>query len=156
MNMRKNYVRTRDWKEMRRFRALELKRAGWTHAEVAEALGVTEMAVSKWMKAVREEGKAGLQSCPAKGATPKLSKAKLALLPELLAEGAEAYGFRGAVWTCARVAKVIEWKLGVSYHKDMSHVYSRDWNGHRKSLPCAIVGVMKKRSPIGGMMSGRG
>src|ERR671914_2608701 len=98
MNMRKNYVRTRAWKEMRRFRALELKRAGWTQAEVAEALGVTEMAVSKWMKAVREEGKAGLQSCPAKGATPKLPKAKLAL-PELLAEGAEAYGFRGAVWT---------------------------------------------------------
>lgn len=103
---------------MRRFRALELKRAGWTHAEVAEALGVTEMAVSKWMKAVREEDKAGLQSCPAKGATPKLSKAKLALLPELLAKGAEAYGFRGAVWTCARVAKMIEWEFGVSYHKD--------------------------------------
>ncbi len=103
---------------MRRFRALELKRAGWTQAEVAEALGVTEMAVSKGMKAVREEGKAGLQSCPAKGATPKLSKAKLALLPELLAEGAESYGFRGAVWTCARVAKVIEWEFGVSYHKD--------------------------------------
>jgi transposase len=116
--MRKIFIRTRDWKEMRRFRALELKRAGWTHAEVAEALGVTEMAVSKWMKAVREEGKAGLQSCPAKGATPKLSKAKLALLPELLAEGAEAYGFRGAVWTCARVAKVIECEFGVSYHKD--------------------------------------
>jgi transposase len=35
-----------------------------------------------------------------------------------LAEGAEAYGFRGAVWTCARVAKVIEWEFGVSYHKD--------------------------------------
>lgn len=103
---------------MRRFRALELKRAGWTHAEVAEALGVTEMAVSKWMKAVREEDKAGLQSCPAKGATPKLSKAKLALLPELLAKGAEAYGFRGAVWTGARVAKMIEWEFGVSYHKD--------------------------------------
>src|ERR671915_2580153 len=118
MNMRKIFIRTRDWKEMRRFRALELKRAGWTQAEVAEALGVTEMAVSKWMKAVREEGKAGLQSCPAQGATPKLSKAKLALLPELLAEGAEAYGFRGVVWTCARVAKVIEYEFGVSYHKD--------------------------------------
>lgn len=141
---------------MRRFRALELKRAGWTHAEVAEALGVTEMAVSKWMKAVREEGKAGLQSCPAKGATPQLSKAKLALLPELLAEGAEAYGFRGAVWTCARVAKVISGSLACPIIRTMSHGYSRNWSGHRKSLPCAIVGMMKKRSPTGGMMSGRG
>lgn len=116
--MSKKLVRTPDWKEIRRFRALELKRAGWTHAEVTEALGVTKMAVSKWMKAVHEEGKAGLQSCPAKGATPKLSKAKLALLPALLAPGAEAYGFRGALWSCARVAKVIEWEFGVSYHKD--------------------------------------
>ena len=47
MNMRKNYVRTRDWKEMRRFRALELKRAGWTYVEVAEAFGVIKMAISK-------------------------------------------------------------------------------------------------------------
>jgi hypothetical protein len=39
--------------------------------------------------------------------------------------------------------------------RTMSHVYSRNWNGHRKSLPCAIVGAMKKRSPTGGMMSGR-
>jgi transposase len=83
---------------MRRFRALELKRAGWTHAEVAEALGVTEMAVSKWMKAVREEGKAGLQSCPATGATPKLSKAKLALLPELLDLCPGGQGDRVRVW----------------------------------------------------------
>ena len=116
--MSNNLVRTPDWKQMRRFRALELKREGWTHAEVAEALGVTKMAVSKWMKAVHEKGEAGLHARPHKGATPKLSKAELAGLPELLAEGAETYGFRGAVWTCARVARVIEWEFGVSYHKD--------------------------------------
>ena len=32
--------------------------------------------------------------------------------------GAEAYGFRGQVWTCARVAQVIEEEFGVRYHKD--------------------------------------
>ena len=134
--MSKNLVRIPDWKEMRRYRALELKRAGWTHAEVAEALGVTKMAVSKWMKAVHEEGEAGLQSHPAKGATPKLSKAKLALLPELLAQGAEAYGFGGAVWTCARVAKVIEWEFGVSYHKDhVSRLLKElDWTPQRPAV----------------------
>ena len=36
-----------DWKEQRRWRALELKRDGWTHEEVAEALGVTKGAVSQ-------------------------------------------------------------------------------------------------------------
>jgi predicted ArsR family transcriptional regulator len=49
-----------DWKEKRRYRALELKRADWTHEDVTDALGVSTRAVSRWMKAVREEGKAGL------------------------------------------------------------------------------------------------
>lgn len=70
------------------------------------------------MKVVREEGKAGLQAHPQPGAIPKLAAEELALLPALLAIGAEAYGFRGEVWTCARIARVIEWEFGVSYHQD--------------------------------------
>jgi transposase len=37
--------------------------------------------------------------------------------PEFLWHGAEAYGFRGEVWTRARVAQVIEEEFGVHYHK---------------------------------------
>jgi predicted transcriptional regulator len=39
-------TRTPDWKEMRRWRALELKRDGWTQQEIADVLGVTKVAVS--------------------------------------------------------------------------------------------------------------
>ena len=116
--MNKKHTRTVDWKEQRRYRALELKHAGWTHEEIAEALDISRRAVKQWMKIVREEGKAGLQAHPHPGATPKLAAEDLALLPELLAPGAEAYGFRGEVWTCARIARVIEWEFGVLYHKD--------------------------------------
>jgi transposase len=116
--MNTKQIHISDWKEKRRYRALELKRAGWTHEEIADALGVSERAVSRWMKAVREEGKAGLEGRPHVGALPKLSPADLPLLPGLLAEGAEAYGFRGEVWTCARVATVIKREFGVSYHKN--------------------------------------
>jgi transposase len=41
----------------------------------------------------------------------------LRLIPDFLWHGAEAYGFRGDVWICARVAWVIEQEFGVSYHQ---------------------------------------
>jgi len=37
-------------------------------------------------------------------------------LPSLLEQGAEAHGFRGAVWTTQRVAVLIKKQFGVSYH----------------------------------------
>jgi transposase len=40
----------------------------------------------------------------------------VAQLPEVLARGAEAFGFRGQVWTTKRVAEVIQRDFGVSYH----------------------------------------
>ena len=105
-----------DWREGRRLRAFELKERGWKQTEIAEALGVTEGAVSQWMKRVREEGVEGLRHKPPPGATPRLSEDERAKLPELLAQGAEAHGFRGEVWTCERVATVIRREFGVSYH----------------------------------------
>lgn len=47
----------------------------------------------------------------------KLPAAQLSLIPELLSHGAEAYGFRGQLWTCARVAEVIREEFGIRYHK---------------------------------------
>src|SRR5918911_1417365 len=52
------------------------------------------------------------------GHPPKLSAAQKRLIPDFLWHGPEAYGFRGQVWTCARIARVIEEEFGVRYHKD--------------------------------------
>jgi hypothetical protein len=43
-----------DWREARRSRAWELKQKGWEQCDIAEALGVTDGAVSQWVKRVRE------------------------------------------------------------------------------------------------------
>jgi len=106
-----------DWQEARRWRALVLKQQGWKQQQIAEALGVSKGAVSQWMTLVREQGAKGLRTRPRSGAPCRLFPDELELLPVLLAEGAEAYGFRGAVWTCARIAKLIEWVFGVGYHR---------------------------------------
>src|SRR5215218_1898445 len=63
-----------NWREGRRLRAFELKEQGWKQKEIAQALGVTEGAVSQWMKRAREQGVEGLRHNPPPGATPRLSE----------------------------------------------------------------------------------
>ena len=106
-----------DWREWRRFRALQLKEQGWYQRHIAAALGVSEDAVSRWLVRARDGGPEALRSRASPGRPPKLSSAQKRLIPEFLWHGAEAYGFRGQVWTCARIARAIEEEFGVRYHK---------------------------------------
>jgi len=106
--------------EARRFRAWELKQQGWKQSLIAKALGVTPGAVSQWLKRAREEGVGGLRRRLGGGAPRRLKTEERAKLPQLLARGAEAYGFQGEVWTRGRVAEVIWREFGVRY--DPSHV----------------------------------
>jgi transposase len=106
--------------EARRFRAWELKQLGWKQNAIAEALGVTPGAVSQWLNRAREEGVESLRRRVSGGPPPRLTEAQRAQLPQLLAQGVEAYGFLGEVWTRARVAEVIRREFGVTY--DVSHV----------------------------------
>lgn len=105
-------------REWRRLRAVELDELGWLEVDIAEALGVNKGTVSRWLAVANTGGPEALLSHPSAGCPPKLTAAQRTMLPELLWHGAEAYGFRGDVWTCARIARVIRWEFGVSYHKD--------------------------------------
>ena len=96
---------------------MHLAQRGWSQRDIAEALGVARMSVSRWLTRARHGGPDALRAHPSPGAPPKLSAAQKALIPEFLWHGAEAYGFRGEVWTCARIAQVIEEEFGVRYHK---------------------------------------
>src|SRR5579863_3860077 len=105
-----------DWLEGRRLQAWKLLQAGWRQGDVAEAVGVTKGAVSQWVKRAREGGVDALRRHPASGARSKLNPDQIAELPSVLAQGAEAYGFRGKVWTHPRISAVIKQKFGVKYH----------------------------------------
>jgi transposase len=96
--------------------AMELTTQGWAPQAIATAFGVTAAAVSKWLAAWRYGGVAALRSRPSPGRPARLASEQKRLIPDLLSHGAEAYGFRGEVWTCARIAKVIEWEFAVRYH----------------------------------------
>lgn len=98
-------------------RAWELSRGGWTQADIAAALGVGRPSVSRWLAAAEEGGPDALRSRLRPGPAGKLLPGQRYLIADFLWHGAEAYGFRGDVWTCERVAKVIFEEFGISYHK---------------------------------------
>src|SRR5262245_18743727 len=106
-----------DWREWRRLRAVHLKQQGWSQRDIAEALGVTEATVSRWLARAGAGGPEALFTRHSPGHPPKLTPAQKRLIPDFLGHGPEAYGFRGEVWTCARVAQVIAEEFGVRYHK---------------------------------------
>jgi transposase len=107
-----------DWREWRRLRALQLKEQGRGQRDIADALGVREETLSRWLARARDGGPEALHRRCSPGHPPKLTAAQKRQIPEFLWHGAEAYGFRGQVWTCARIALVIKEEFGVSYHKD--------------------------------------
>jgi transposase len=96
---------------------LDLDRQGWSQRDIAAALDVSEAAVSTWLARARDHGPEALRARPAPGHPAKLSPDQRRSIPESLGHGPEAYGFRGQVWTGARVARVIELEFGVRYHK---------------------------------------
>ena len=126
MGREKKAATGRAWQEKRRERAYELAQQGWLQKDIAEAFGVSKGAVSKWLRKAREGGPEALKSQPTPGGPSKLGIEQMARLPEILARGADAYGYRGARWTRARIQQVIEEVFGVSYHVDhMSYLMSK-------------------------------
>ena len=103
--------------EWRRMQAWRLKQAGWKQHDIAIALGVTKGAVSQWITRGRRKGEEALRNHPSAGRPARLGVKQRALIADCLWHGAESYGFRGEVWTCARVARVLAEEFDVGYSR---------------------------------------
>lgn len=110
-------ARTRDFEalEQRRYKAATLLRQGVWPAEVARRLGVSRQSVSRWAKALAEQGRQGLQRAKRAGRPPTLTAADLKRVVRALKAGPEAQGYATGLWTLPRVAKLIETACGVRF-----------------------------------------
>jgi transposase len=81
-------------------------------------LGVDRRSVRRWNASYRAQGLRGLSMKPAAGRPTKLDAKERKKLDAILLKGAIAAGFPTDLWTCPRVAQVIEARFGVSYHVD--------------------------------------
>lgn len=105
--------------ERRRRRAVALVDAGESPSVVARILGVARSSLRRWRRLARQPD--GLAAKPALGPKPRLTTAQLSALEALLKVGAVAHGWPNELWTCKRVAVVIQSYFGVRYHP--AHVY---------------------------------
>ncbi|MGH8650000.1 MAG: IS630 family transposase [Burkholderiales bacterium] len=104
--------------EHRRVRALALLREGLRPVEVARRVGADRRSVRRWKAAARTQGEAGVRARPASGRPPKLQAKHRTKLEALLLKGAQAAGYHTDLWTCPRVAEMIERRFRVRYHVD--------------------------------------
>lgn len=125
--------------EWRRKRALVLLDEGRSLNEVGRIIGCAPSSVMRWRDRRRKGGAEALKVRFSPGRTPKLSAKQKKKLEKILLAGPLAFGYRTDLWTCARVAEVIERNFGVSYHPD--HVgkllHQMGWS-HRKPEKRAI------------------
>jgi transposase len=89
--------------------------------EVARLLEVAPSSVARWKQAQKRGGKRALQAKPHAGPKPRLSAAQQRQLVATLGAGPRAAGYATELWTCPRVAQVIQHRFGVHYHP--AHVW---------------------------------
>src|SRR5215813_12136480 len=107
--------------EKRRFEAVKLFEKDFNNSEIGRRLKVSNQTVSRWRKEHQEGGDVALRRAGRAGRLPCLNAADKARLVELLHQGPEALGYETPLWTCARVAHLIEDEFGVRYHR--GHVW---------------------------------
>jgi transposase len=109
----------RDFKglERRRFEAVRLLEKGdLNQSEVARRVHVCRQTVSRWADEFRTGGREALKRAGRAGRKAALTEADRKRIEELLLQGPEKLGYETPLWTCARVAHLIEDEFGVEYH----------------------------------------
>lgn len=102
--------------ERRRFQALRLLERGLSQSDVGRRLRVGQQSVSRWEQQAAQGGRQALRRAGRAGRKPQLNQGQYGRLRELLLEGPHAYGYSTPLWTCQRVARLIEDEFGVAYH----------------------------------------
>lgn len=104
--------------EQRRQRAISLLQEGYQPVDVANMLSVERRSVRRWKAAHHEEGERGIRARKASGRPPKLRGNDFRKLERALLKGSKKAGFPTDLWTCPRVAQLIQSLFGVRYHVD--------------------------------------
>jgi len=102
--------------ERRRMRAARLLKQHISEAEVARRVGAHRQSVNRWARQLAAGGTAALKKVGWAGRKPALTDADRARIVAGLKRGPEALGYETPLWSCWRVADLIERECGVQYN----------------------------------------
>lgn len=111
-------IGTAEQLEARRMRAVQLLRQKNTLSEVARIVKCSVSSVKRWKDALDQQGEEALKAKPHPGRTPRLTVRQRDRLLKALLAGPRKAGYATELWTCPRVAEVIQRLFGVTYHVD--------------------------------------
>jgi transposase len=99
-------------------RAISFLQDGLLPVEIARKVGVDRRSVRRWKSAFLKDGLGAIRAKPLSGRPAKLDPTAKKTLEVTLLRGARAAGYATDLWTCPRVAQVIQKIFGVRYHVD--------------------------------------
>jgi transposase len=118
-------------KEARRKLAVRNVLGGRPQVDVAKFLGVHPVTVAKWMARYRADHEKGLDAREVPGRPRFLTADQEAEVLGWLTQKPSEFGFRTDLWTAARVAQLVEQRMGVKFHPS----YLREWLTKRNHSP---------------------
>src|SRR5215475_8884138 len=102
--------------ERRRLAALKLLKLDYNQSEVAQRVKMCSQTVSRWARAITTQGDKALSAAGQTGRKPRLDGQQRERLITRLLEGPRRLGYETPLWTCNRVAHLIEEEFGFRYH----------------------------------------
>ena len=102
--------------ETRRLLAGQMFQQGRDAPEVTQLLQVSRSSAYRWKKAFEKGGWNALKAKKHPGTKPRLNARQKKQLLKILVDGPVKAGYSNDLWTCPRVAQVIQRNFGVTYH----------------------------------------
>ena len=105
--------------ERRRIQAVRyVMRGKHSTAQAAKKFNVSIRMIQLWVLQYRRRGLRGIKARKTPGRPSRMSIGQKKRLERILLNGAQKAGFSTDLWTCPRIARVIENEFGITYHVD--------------------------------------
>jgi len=142
-NLRKFMEKTKDKREHRAVSGILMRAEGKSADDVARHFGITKKQVFSWTRFFRAKGTKGLHMKNPTGRTPKKARQAKKIIPALLRQDPQAFGYLKGRWVLRDIAKELQ-KEGIAINFTSVHRILDDLGIVLKSPKMRAPGSIKK------------